>query len=365
MLFRRFKINDQNQLFPPLQVIQAETDNARTALEGANNHIDFPNHEFFKNLRSAEGTGYKKFDEIIEIAGYAYDPSQDIFISRLYPWQRNIGYYKLFDTLAPLTGMIFDSEPIYFDYQGERWMIGLWKGQYDLVTGAEIGVYKSLLNFGAASDLYYRAVSDDELLSLAFTLKKNGQTLFTRKGKHWWLTGFKLGEFSEPSELTMDIEITFPEAGMRDAFVEALRKTGYQDEEITVVGNIVSFTFDEPYTPQPSTRNKISDHINQKKNKFLCDEFNRLTGTHTTVPEKIKALEEIRITDIPNLQIFDKSRIISKFPQFENLPSSSVTNKFYYYTAWGVALLLTAIILYLLLRLFGSDDELQLGSNLE
>jgi hypothetical protein len=53
---------------------------------------------------------------------------------------------------------------------------------------------------------------------MSYVLKKNGETLFTRQAKHWWLTGFRLGEFSEPYELTMEVSVTLKDVFMRNAF---------------------------------------------------------------------------------------------------------------------------------------------------
>ena len=109
-------------------------------------------------------------------------------------------------------------------------MIGLWKGQYDLVTGAEIGVYTKAADLSILdvfSGAYYDCVSNTDLLQMSYSLKKNGNTLFTRQAEHWWLTGFKLGEFSEPSELTMEINITLHNLVMRDSFVLGLWNAGY------------------------------------------------------------------------------------------------------------------------------------------
>ncbi|NLV88860.1 MAG: DUF4474 domain-containing protein, partial [Tissierellia bacterium] len=39
---------------------------------------------------------------------------------------------------------------------------------------------------------------DENMLKMRFELFKNHVSLIKRKGKHWWLTGFKLGEFSQP-----------------------------------------------------------------------------------------------------------------------------------------------------------------------
>jgi len=242
-----------------------------------------------------EGTGNEELDKIIAAAGYSYDPKQDIFYSTLNPWQRDIGYCHLYDELAAPLGMIIDCEPIHFDYLEKKWMIGFWKGQYDLVTGAEIGVYTKAadLNFlGLLKGTYYECVSNSELLKMSYTLKKNGKPLFKREGKHWWLTGFKLGEFSEPSELTMDITITLHNIAMRDAFVNGLWKAGYPLDGFTRNGATVSFTFATPHTPPPITRTPSTDRIIQKKNELLCKTYQDITGASNNLRDKVKAIEE-------------------------------------------------------------------------
>ncbi|AFM39517.1 hypothetical protein Desaci_0450 [Desulfosporosinus acidiphilus SJ4] len=255
----------------------------------------FPWESYDKLRNLSDETGDKTLDELIEISGYSYDPVQDIFYSNMDPWQRKMGYCRLFDEAAAPMGMIVDCEPIFFNYNDKQWMIGFWKGQYDLVSGAEIGVYTRTLNgnplrniFGA----YYQSANDDELLQMSFTLKKNGKVFFSRQDKHWWLTGFKLGEFSQPSELSMTIKLTLNNTIMRDAFIDGLKAAGYSDEEFTYFGTTVGFNFDVPHTAQPITRAKTLEWIIQWKNEQLCKEFQEITGSSTTVPEKIKVIEE-------------------------------------------------------------------------
>ena len=242
-----------------------------------------------------KGTGNDELDKAIETAGYSYDQKQDIFYSNMDPWQRDIGYCRLYDELAAPFGMIIDCEPIHFEYLKKEWMIGFWKGQYDLVTGAEIGVYTRAFDLnilGFFSGGYYDCVSNTDLLKMSYTLKKNGKTLFTREGVHWWLTGFKLGEFSEPSELTMDINITLHNVMMRDAFVTGLWNAGYSLDEFTRDGTTISFTFASPHTPPPITRIPATDRIIQRKNQLLCEKYQEITGTSNNVQDKVKAIEE-------------------------------------------------------------------------
>jgi len=243
-----------------------------------------------------EGTGNDELDKAIATAGYSYDPKQDIFYSNMDPWQREIGYCRLYDEAAAPLGMIIDCEPIHFEYLDKKWMIGFWKGQYDLVTGAEIGVYtgaRDLTILGLFSGAYYSCASNSDLLRMSYTLKKNGKTLFTREGDHWWLTGFKLGEFSDPSELTMDITITLHNVIMRDAFVHGLWNAGYSLDEFTRDGDTISFTFGIPHTPPPTTRTKAIDWIMQKKNEQLCIKYQDITGTSNNIQDKVKAVEEL------------------------------------------------------------------------
>ena len=273
--------------------------------------------------RVPKGTGNDELDNAIEIAGYSYDQKQDIFYSTMDPWQRDIGYCRLYDELAAPFGMIIDCEPIYFEYLGKKWMIGFWKGQYDLVTGAEIGVYTKAadLNFlNLFKGAYYDCASNTDLLKMSYTLKKNGQTLFTREEKHWWLTGFKLGEFSNPSELTMDITITLHNVMMRDAFVTGLWNAGYPLDEFTRNGSAVSFTFGSPHTPPPITRTPSTDRIIQRKNELLCEKFQAITGTSNTIRDKVKAIEE----QAP--EIFDKIIRMGKSKQLYETFSSWLTN---------------------------------------
>jgi len=246
------------------------------------------------------GIGFKEqidqetLDEIIEEAGYSYDPKQDIFYSNLYAWQREMGYCRLYDEAAIISGMIIDCEPIYFEYGGKRWLIEFWKGQYGMTTGFEIGVYNTE-DFNISipevfSGTFYHCASDAELLYISGTLIKNGITLFTRQDIHWWLTGFKLGEFSEPEELELEINITLKDGEMKNAFLGGLFEAGYSEQEVFTYGNTVSLKFAKPKTPQPLARTAATDWITQRKNEMLCAKWREITDPYDTLLDKINAV---------------------------------------------------------------------------
>lgn len=233
-------------------------------------------------------------DKAIETCGYAYDAEQDMFYSTINAWQRKMGYCRLYDESAAPTGMIVDCEPLYFEYKGKRWLIEMWKGQYDLCTGCEIGVYTSDWTSIAVpliyKNLFYHSASDEELLQMHVSLIKNGKTLFEREDKHWWMTGFKLGEFSSPSELAMEVLITFKDEDMSRAFVGALKKAGYSTNEIHMKENSVGVTFSKPHSPQPYTRTRITDWAIQVKNKYMCDKFQDISRPIDSLTDKLMVI---------------------------------------------------------------------------
>jgi hypothetical protein len=247
-------------------------------------------------MTKAKGTGNDALDQLLDSFGYAYDAKQDIFYSTLDAWQRDFGYFRLYDEAAALFSMIMDCEPIYFSYAGKRWLIQFWKGQYGITTGCEVGVYNTtqpdLHIPGIFKGPFFHSVDDENLLHISCTLYKNGEPLFCRKDVHWWVTGFILGAFSEPSDLMADIEITLKDTTMRNAFLEGLMEAGYHQDELLVNENTVCLTFAEPRTPQPFTRNPISDTVVQARNKLLAEMYRQITAPFTDIVDKFQALEE-------------------------------------------------------------------------
>lgn len=229
-----------------------------------------------------------ELNQIIKFTGFQYDSEQDMFYSANNAWQKKYGYCRLYDELAIPFGMIVDSEPIYFEHGGKVWLIEFWKGQYDLTTGCEIGIYTAK----EPNTAFYNTGDEGEKLHMSFSLMKNGRKLFKNTDKHWWLTGFKLGEFSEPSELTMRISIAFKDADMRDAFIQGLENAGYSNHKIKRYGNAVGFVFDQPKTEQPIARMKEIESIIQKKNKYMCDKYQELTGGSINMMDKLAILTE-------------------------------------------------------------------------
>ena len=241
-------------------------------------------------------TGNYKLDRAIAASGYAYDKKQDVFYSKMDAWQRQMGYCRLYDEAAPTFGMVIDSEPIFFEYDNKKWLIEFWKGQYDLTCGAEIGIYvsnKRDVNVaGIFKGTFYDSVSNSDMLYMEYELKKEGETFLTRKGRHWWLTGFRLGEFARPDELTMDIKITLKNQIMLKAFLKGLINTGYRKEQIIIDNNTISLEFNKPYAKQPFTRTEKTDEIILNNSKLLCATYQEITAPYETLPDKVVAVRD-------------------------------------------------------------------------
>jgi len=234
--------------------------------------------------------------QAVVAAGFEYNPQFDIMQSRMDCWQRSVGYTYTYDVLAQPCFMTIDCEPFYFNYDEKRWLIELWKGQYGIMTGAEIGLYNSSNSAwnsaanasgsvakrvvsGAAAALndtvsdgcrFFHCVENHERLMMEFTLSSDsGQKGLFPRGpeRHWWLTGFKWGMFTkDPSNLSMEVKIDlFPAQEMRDSFKDSVIQKGYSPDLIGTRG--IKFTFGIAKTEQPKTRAVAP--VYQKSNEWL------------------------------------------------------------------------------------------------
>lgn len=208
-------------------------------------------------------------------AGFSYNSEKDIFYSTKNAWQKNFGYSHMYDVGAPVFQMILDTEPIKFYYNNKNWLITFWKGQYGITTGAEIGVYCTNRQIVNKKTIYF-PVKEDEMLDMGFVLyNKKGEQITKVRAKHWWLTSFKLGMFSKPKNLTMDIMITFPNQDMLNAFINAFKKKKYTSKHFKVINNTFYFRYKKTHTHKVWTRFFLSDVIRQRINRRNVKLYNK------------------------------------------------------------------------------------------
>ena len=190
--------------------------------------------------------------------------------------------------------MIMDCEPITFSYRGKRWLIELWKGQYGITTGGEIGVYNTIredVDTDEFKGTFYENIGNEEMLNLSFVLRRNGKVILKRSAMHWWLTGFKLGQFSDTDMLTMDAKIVFPDQGMKDAFLKALIEIGYTKKEYSSGRKTVSIHYAAPHSPQPLSRNEAAEALVQQINSNNCRLYEFTTAKYSQTLDKLEYIK--------------------------------------------------------------------------
>lgn len=210
-------------------------------------------------------------DEIIAPFGFSYIACQDIFTSRMDAWQHDYGYCALYDRTAYHFNLVFDSLPVYFDYKGRTWLVELWKGQYGINTGGEIGVYYSdrILDKKDYDNTLFKGVDDKDMLGLSFQLYKNGAQIANVCGRHWWQTAFSMGRFSRPADLCMRASITFPSPDMARAFAQSLICSGFCKDNVYICCNTVSLFYSASNCCRGIFR-RFRTWIGQCMNRFWC-----------------------------------------------------------------------------------------------
>ena len=158
--------------------------------------------------------------KILTTCGFEYDEEQAIFYSQINPWQRMFGFNYIYDMAAPLAGMNYATERIFFEYDNKDWMVQIWKGQYGITAGGEIGLYNKTDKI-----MQYDCAKDDELIEMSFDFYNNGEYVFSRGPEmHWWLTGFKVFHSGISMSIDLDMTLKFPNIQMANAFETGLKK---------------------------------------------------------------------------------------------------------------------------------------------
>lgn len=213
-------------------------------------------------------------DELIEPFGFCYVASQDIFTSHINAMQREFGYCSLYDKAALTFHMVFDCMPVYFNYDDRTWLIELWKGQYGINTGGEIGLYYAddIVPESRWEDTLFHSVENKDMAGLSFNLFRKGIGIADVGAKHWWLTAFSVGRFSNPEDLYMRAAISFPHCSMAEAFVEGLVNTGYCRHDISICHNTVTFSFTKSFMKYGCLR-RLRIRLVQRINRFWCSVY--------------------------------------------------------------------------------------------
>lgn len=234
-------------------------------------------------------------NHLIEPVGYIYDPLQDIFATRLKAPQKLFGYTTFYDLSAPYFNMIFDYETIYFDYDKRTWLIEMWKGQYGINSGCELGIYyaDSLIPPEDYNTTHFHAVKEKDMLDISLELYKNTPNppiylsrLGDLKYHHWWLTIFKMGVFSKPAQLFVTTAIRFKNYPMLYSFLDSFEATMSSDTEYKLNGLTVYFTFKKSHRKYPPFK-RFLRRIALTLCHLYCILFNFITRSFENTGDKL------------------------------------------------------------------------------
>ena len=177
-----------------------------------------------------------------QILGYRYSYKGDYYYTDDKDcWQRFFGFNFAYDTIAPLYFFEYDYVRVFFNYQGQDWMIQMWKGQYGLVFyGSEVGVYtKPEKEESASKFAHYAAADSADYLKISTAMYHEDyltgeyELEFERPyDDYWWASGFVPGHLRDTTpcdELRTVTHITFKDEYMCDMFCDGLLECKFRE----------------------------------------------------------------------------------------------------------------------------------------
>ncbi|MCR4748011.1 MAG: DUF4474 domain-containing protein [Clostridiales bacterium] len=162
----------------------------------------------------------------------------------MYCWMRECGFCVEYDLLCYILPMYcYNTRRFRFDYADKEWMIQVWKGNYLITNGAEVGIYnRDKLAFGT----YYNCITDEERLPMDLQVYHGNDLLVDiPETVHWWVNGFRMGKaLYSPHSMTIKFSITFNDEEMLKAFCRSVDLELHGDVKYTVNGMKVSCVWD-------------------------------------------------------------------------------------------------------------------------
>lgn len=168
--------------------------------------------------------------------GFNFDYEELLVYTMVDVWMRDFGFTMFYDLFCYTTPLFFyNTRRIKFDYEGKEWMIQIWKGNYLVSNGAEVGIYN---REPGSIGTYYDCVDDSGMMNMSMKLYHGDDLILERPEQlHWWLTGFKVSDRLYPaSSLTLDFTIEMQSEEMLEAFCEAIDTHYRKDMSYTVDG---------------------------------------------------------------------------------------------------------------------------------
>lgn len=199
--------------------------------------------EFFPGLIIDTVTGecYNHNDMGIVGTGFNMNLSEMLVYATVNCWMRDFGFCYLYDVIANSMPVFFNynTRRFKFEYNDLEYMIQIWKGNYTVSNGGEVGLYcREKSKIGS----YYDSANDEQMLEMSMQILHGDKVLVNKPlQKHWWVNGFNLGtRMYLPESLTMKFSVVMTDEEMLNAFCEAIDKHYMHDVTYTVDGLTVN-----------------------------------------------------------------------------------------------------------------------------
>ncbi len=186
---------------------------------------------------SPEGLVYGRYNKGLLGLGFECSVYDLLIYATTDCWMKDFGFCFFYDFFCYTTPFFnYLTRRFKFDYDGKEWMIQIWKGNYVIANGCEVGIYnREPGSFGTYYDCY------DGTMKMSAKLSYCDNTIYEIEQEHWWLNGFKLGDtLYKPSLLKMEFSVELIDEEMANAFANAINNHYMHDVSCTVDGNRVS-----------------------------------------------------------------------------------------------------------------------------
>lgn len=186
------------------------------------------------NVTNKDGSGLVK-------TGFNFDLSEMLVYATINCWMREYGFCLFYDIVAGMLPVFFnyDTRRLKFEYNDLEYMIQIWKGNYNIANGGEVGIYcRDKIKFGS----YYDSANDEQMLEMSMQIL-HGDKVLVDEGPmlHWWINGFNLSNrMYLPESLTMKFSVVMTDKEMLEAFCNAIDKHYKHDISYTVDGLTVN-----------------------------------------------------------------------------------------------------------------------------
>lgn len=176
--------------------------------------------------------------------GFNFNLQQAMVYATIDSWMRQFGFCVFYDIAANSMPLLWHyiTRRFTFEYDGLEWMIQIWKGNYLITNGAEVGVYnREPGSFGT----FYNCATDDQLMEMSLQVYHGDDLLVNQDPQmHWWINGFQMSRRRYiPDTLTMHFSIVMPNEEMLNAFCESIDNHYLHDVTYTVDGLKINVTW--------------------------------------------------------------------------------------------------------------------------